>query len=145
EAADVVESYAKDHPIEEVYDDLLVPDLDSVKRDRGYEDVTPDDERFILNAVEEVADDVAASSGWSVGPADEQPGRRARLFGCSAQDTVDETALHLLAGALDNRRWAIEIGPPDLLISELLTQIEQADADLLFVRALAPGGLARTP
>ena len=63
---------------------------------------------------------------------------------CPARDEIDEAALRLLAGALDGRHWDVEVVRPDLLTSELLARIEQAEPDVLCVAALPPGGLAHT-
>jgi hypothetical protein len=145
EAADVIEAYAKGHPPDEVYDDLLVNALNFVKRDRGHEDLTPDDERFILGAVAELGDELVAAGDWTVATTDGPAGRRrARLLGFPAQDDVDAAALQLLAGTLDPKNWDTDVVPVNLLTSELLTRVEQAQPDVLCVAALPPGGLAHT-
>jgi predicted PurR-regulated permease PerM len=144
EAADIVEAYAKDHPPEVVYDDLLVNALNFLKRDRRDEDLTADDERLIVGAVVEAADDVTPADGWPADGSADTNDRRARLIGCPAEDAVDEAALQLLAGALDDRHWQVEITPANQLSAELLTRIEQAEPAVLCIVALPPGGLAHT-
>ncbi|HTK73677.1 MAG TPA: AI-2E family transporter [Gemmataceae bacterium] len=140
EATDVVESYANDHPPEAVYDDLLVNSLNLLKRDRWDDELTAEDERFILATVVEAADHVAASHAW---PEDNSPSdRRGKLLSCPAEDAADEAALQLLAGALDERHWQVDIAPANLLAAELTTRIEQAEPDVLCIVALPPGGLA---
>jgi predicted PurR-regulated permease PerM len=142
EATDIVEAYAQDHPPEAVYDDLLVNALNFLKRDRHDVELTPDDERFIICTVDEAADHVVAIKGWahdeSAGPSD----RRGKLLGCPSEDAVDEAALHLLAGALNERHWEIEVAPANLLTAELTSRVDEADPEVLCIVALPPGGLA---
>ena len=47
----------------------------------------------------------------------------------------------LVAGAVDDRHWQVELTPPDLLSAELMTRIEQGEPDVLCIVALPPGGL----
>ena len=58
EAAQLVLTQAKTSPPEEVYDKILVPALNYVKRDRERDDVTEADEEFILRATREIMEDV---------------------------------------------------------------------------------------
>jgi predicted PurR-regulated permease PerM len=140
EATDVVEAYAKDRPPEAVFDDLLVNALNFLKRDRRDEELTADDERFTIATVLEAAEHVTAAHAW---PEDNSPSdRSAKLLGCPAEDAVDDAALQLLAGALDERHWQAEIMQPNLLTAELIPRIEQVDPDVLCIVALPPGGLA---
>jgi len=142
EATDVVEAYAKDHPPEAVYDDVLINALNSLKRDRRDEHLTADEERFIVATVIEAADDLAAAHGW---PAEDSAGasdRPAHVLGCSSEDAIDEAALHLLAGALDERHWQVDVTPANQLSAELVARIEKAEPDVLCIVAVPPGGLA---
>lgn len=141
EATDVVEAYAKDHPPEAVYDELLVNALNFLKRDRRDAELTPDDEQFMVGTVIETAEQVSAAHAWpadTAGPND----RRAKLLGCPAEDALDEAALQLLAGALDERHWDVDVSPANLLSAELVARVEQAEPDVLCIVALPPGGLA---
>ncbi len=58
EATQLVLAQAKTAPVEEVYDALLVPALNYVKRDRERDDLTDADEQFILQATREIVEDL---------------------------------------------------------------------------------------
>jgi predicted PurR-regulated permease PerM len=139
EAADVVDEYAREHTPDQVYDELLVNALNFVKRDRGHGDLTDEDEAFILNAVLEIAEEVAVNDGVAAAPG---PDQRAKLLAYPARDEVDEAALRLLAGALNSEHWEVEVAPTSLLISELTERIAKAQPDVVCIAALPPGGLA---
>jgi predicted PurR-regulated permease PerM len=58
EATDLVEEYLESHPVEEVYDGLLLPALVLANRERERGELTPEDERFLLEVTREILDDV---------------------------------------------------------------------------------------
>ena len=58
EAAQLVLARAKTLPPEQVYDELLMPALNYVKRDRERDDLTEADEQFVLRATREIVEDL---------------------------------------------------------------------------------------
>ena len=54
EAARIVEEYSKDHPLEAVYDDLILPALGRARRDRRTEQLPEVEERYVWSAAREI-------------------------------------------------------------------------------------------
>ena len=48
EAEEIVEEHLKSHPAEQIYDDILVPALNSARRDRELGRLTEDGEQFVF-------------------------------------------------------------------------------------------------
>ena len=83
EATQLVLAQAKTLPPEQVYDGLLVPALNYVKRDRERDDLTEADEQFILRATREIVEDLgerqaAAAVPGGGGPVPEATAARRR-------------------------------------------------------------------
>ncbi len=58
EAAEIVEEHLKNHPAEQIYDEILVPALISARSDRDLGRLTADGEQFIFRATREILDDL---------------------------------------------------------------------------------------
>jgi hypothetical protein len=147
EAADVIEAYARTAPPEQAYDEFLVPALVAAKRDRDQGELSEPDERFIIEAVGETAEELSAGqlSEPPVPPAaGPESARRVRLLGCPARDAADELALRMLGDLLDPDKWEVELLTPDTLSSELLARAERSRPAVICVGSLPPGGLAHT-
>ncbi len=146
EAAEIVEKEILAAPREQVYDDLLIPALSFAKRDRDHGDLSQPDERFIIEAVREVAEEVAerepAPADGGAGRAPDE--RRVRLLGYPARDAADDVALRMFAGLLDPARWEVELLSPDSLSSELLGAVARSRPQVVCITSLPPGGLAHT-
>jgi predicted PurR-regulated permease PerM len=148
EAAQLVLTQARTSPSEEVYDKILVPALNYLKRDRERDDVTEADEEFILRATREVMEDVGERQAASGTPtAEEVEGVapcKVRLLGCPGRDTADVLALDMLRQLLDPTRWEVEVLSLDLLSAELVAVIGEKAPAVVCLGALPPGGLAHT-
>jgi predicted PurR-regulated permease PerM len=129
-----------------VFDDLLVPALRSLKEDRQRNQLAPDDERFIIQAVREIAEEFDSDQETALrdGDADDPPVDKARVIGCPASDEADQLALELLARNLDARRWEVEITSFQTLAAEVIERIENSRPAVVCIASLAPGGLAHT-
>jgi predicted PurR-regulated permease PerM len=152
EAAEVVEKFARTHPPEMAYDEFLIPALVSAKRDREHRDLADADERAIVNAVAEIADEVKEVDG-SPAPAnaedDGEPTpveatQRASCLLVPARDETDEMALQMLHTLLDPRKWDVEVLPSAALAAELILRVGENRPGVVCVAALPPGGLAHT-
>lgn len=58
EPTELVEDYLKTRPLEEVYDEVLIPALRMAERDRHRGELTPDREAFIRQSMREILDDI---------------------------------------------------------------------------------------
>jgi len=142
EAAELVEEYFKTHERDRIYDDVLLPALNYVKRDR--DDLNHEDVAFISRATREIVEDVGsmqatvdAAAGNGRAPA---PAARERILACPARDEADELALSMLRQLLDPARFEVEILPPDTLSSELVAMTGRSHPAAVCIAALPPGG-----
>jgi predicted PurR-regulated permease PerM len=152
EAAQLVLAQAKASPPEQVYDTLLLPALNYVKRDRERDELTEADEQFVLRATREIVEDLgerqaaAADAAGAETPAaaGAGPPRKTRVLGCPGHDEADALALEMLRQLLDPARWEMEIMSAEVLSAELVAVAAEKEPALVFIGALPPGGLAHT-
>jgi predicted PurR-regulated permease PerM len=152
EATEIVDEYLKTHPLEAVYDHVILPALTYAKRDRQRGRLSDDEERFIWQTTRDIVDELgvehvesaSASPEGSTGPGDDASGamRRVRVLGCPARDETDALALAMLQHLLDPARWEVEIASPHLLVSEALSLVETRTPAVVCIGALASGGQA---
>jgi predicted PurR-regulated permease PerM len=149
EATEVVEDYLESHPLGAAYDAVILPALSQAKRDRQRGRITADDERTILEATREIAEELAAErpAGGS-GAASESPEAAdgtlpaARVLGCPSRDETDALALLMLRHLLDPGRWEVHVASPRLLVSEVVTLVEEQAPAVVCIGAVPSGGLA---
>jgi predicted PurR-regulated permease PerM/CheY-like chemotaxis protein len=150
EATEVVDEYLKDHSLEVVADDVLVPALVLAKRDREHGELDDDDEQFILRAARELVSDLSTLESSLTRPVtDEEPqGHRIVLagkpkvtvLGFPATDEIDELALKVFEQLLRPAGCEIEIASPKVLASEAVLLVEKAESSVILIAALPPGG-----
>jgi len=142
EASDLVDEFIKTHPVETVYDELLVPALVCAKHDRARGRLSEDGERLIIQATREIVEDlgrrqpVSADTDGAVAPTG------VRVLGCPARDASDELALTMFRQLLDPRRAEMELVSAEVLSAEVVALVETARPQVICVSALPPGGLA---
>jgi predicted PurR-regulated permease PerM len=139
---------------EEVYDAMLLPALGAIKRNRVRGDITEDDERYALQSIGEIVEDLGQRQ--LAGPAAGQTEEEARasvetidypaitIFGCPAHDAEDLMALEMLRQVLEPARWNLEVIAHATLTSELLDEVAGREPALVCIAATPPGGLAHT-
>jgi predicted PurR-regulated permease PerM len=150
EAAQLVLAQVKAGPAERVYDDLLVPALNHMRRDRDRDDLTEADERFIHAVTAEIIEDL--DEQHAAQPRDGDAAEEARppelprvpILGCPARDQSDYLGLQMLRQLLGPARWDMEIGSAEILTAELLDRVAKHEAAVVCIGALPPGGLAHT-
>jgi predicted PurR-regulated permease PerM len=152
EAAQLVLTQAKIAPPEQIYDRLLVPALNYVKRDRERDDLTEADEQFVLRATREIVEDLGERRTAATGPVVAPPAeettfpahRKIRILGCPGHDDADALALEMLRQLLDPARWEVEILSLDMLSAESVDRAGEKAPAVVCIAALPPGGLAHT-
>jgi predicted PurR-regulated permease PerM len=145
EAVEIVQDHqTRSAPIKR-FDEILVPALVFARHDRQNDNLSRDDEAFILQATREIGEELAERVE-STPQHDLEAGRQTRVhvLGCPAHDEEDEVALRLLAATLDPSHWQIEVLSADTLGSEVVLQAGELQPDLICIAALPPGGLAHT-
>jgi B12 binding domain len=159
DAAQLVLARAKTVPPEQVYDELLVPALNYLKRDRERDDLTEADEQFVLRATREIVEDLgerqATVRDQESGVRDQESGvnslltpdsapRKVRVLGIAGQGEADRLALEMLRQLLDPARWEVEVLSLEMLSAELVALAGEKEPAVVCIAALPPGGLAHT-
>jgi hypothetical protein len=152
EAARLVEEYLETHAPETLYDDLLIPALNTMKRDRQLGTLSDEDVQFILEATRAIVADVSLRQPQaltSAAPMLTAPPCASstmvpspQILGCPAYDAADELALLMLQQLLDPTRYRLAIVSAGMLTGEVVSVVEQQDIRLICVAALVPGALA---
>lgn len=143
EAARIVEEYAREHPRESVYDDLILPALGHARRDRQRQELSDADEREIWRATREIVEEIRASAAEPdrVEP-EPRPARTVRVLASPVLDEADELGLVMLTHLLDPSRWTVELTSPHLLASEVIAHVERTRPAMVCLGALPASGLA---
>ena len=143
EAADLAIKQAKSRPLEQVFDELLIPALIQTRADLESDALTNEDQEYILRNTREIVEELTAlrSDG---GPADEKTAadETISVVGCPARDDTDETALTMLKELLDPRRCDFALAGAALLSSEVVALVEKQSATVVCIASLPPGGAA---
>jgi predicted PurR-regulated permease PerM len=153
EAADLVEEYAAANAAGKVYDCILVPALVLAKHNREHDELTQEEEKFIVDATQEIALEVAVPRGESSldpqggescnGAAQPMPAR-VLVFGCPASDRADELALMLFSRLLDANKCRFEVVSAKRLSAEVISRISEEKPALVCIASLPPSGFAHT-
>jgi predicted PurR-regulated permease PerM len=148
EATQLVLAQVKISPPEHLYDELLVPALTYLKRDRERDDLTETDEQFVLRATQEILEDLGerqrtedraeATISETEGPAP----HKILVLGCPGRDEADRLALEMLRQLLDPAKWELEVLSVEMLSAELVALAGEKKAAVVCIGALPPGGLA---
>jgi predicted PurR-regulated permease PerM/CheY-like chemotaxis protein len=148
EAAEIVEEYVKTHPVESVYEDLLVPALTLAKRDRARGHLSVDEERIVVRATREILErlgDSTVSAAARRGEATAPAARDAlRVFGCPARDEADEVVLLMFRSLCEVARVEVRVASAAMLSSEVVSVVGEQPPDVVLVAGLPPGGLSQT-
>jgi hypothetical protein len=157
EATEIVEEHLKSHPREEVYDDVLIPALNYVKRDFDLGRLAENDQQFVFQATREIIADLdgfkSENSSLLSGSAEAVTAvdvnlpaapTKIRITGCPVRDEADEVSLLMLRQLLDPDRYELEILADELLAAEIVEQIAAKNPALICFASLPPGGLAQT-
>jgi hypothetical protein len=110
-----------------------------------------EDEQFILQATQEILDDVgerqttaAAANNLPVPEVERKDIPRIRLLACPSRDEFDELALRMLQQMLNPDLWEVKVAAAENLTSEVIQMAEEWKPAVFCVGCLPPGGLART-
>ncbi len=152
EASLIVAEYAKDHSLEAVYDDLILPALGRARRDRRHLQLPEADERYVWQATREIVLDlhtrqhaaklVADVEGGAGPPGAAHPVRRIHMLASPVRDEADELGLIMLGHLIDPACWTIELTSPQLLASEVIALVESTRPAAICLGALPASGLA---
>jgi predicted PurR-regulated permease PerM len=136
EAADLVEKFVQHRPVEDLYDEVLLPALVRMNRDQERGDLPREKSSFIVRATRDILDDVEV-------PAEQAPPDDAPLVvACPARNEADVLPLQMLRQLLERRGTRVQVLSPDELSAEMVGHVAEAKPLLVCIGSLAPGGLA---
>jgi predicted PurR-regulated permease PerM len=142
EAAEIVEKYHRDHALELVYDEVLLPALYQAKHDHRQGKLTARDARFVFRATREIMEDhdgvqpgISAAAEYGTAP----PPPKSLILACPARDRADKIALDMLRRLVENGHYRLEIIPAE----SLPEAVEKKNPAGVCIGAVAPGGLAQ--
>lgn len=144
EAVDIVEEYAKTHPLADLFDAVLVPALARARADRARDALTAEEARLVVERTGEVLDTLEEDVIPAVAARDASAGapapRPVDILAWPARDEADALALRML-GILARPVARVQAGPAGTLAAELLDLVAERAPDAIVVGALGPGGL----
>jgi hypothetical protein len=134
--------------LRQTYDRLLIPALTYAKRDTRRELVTEEDLRYVVQATQDIAEELATLAqikrDSEVAPenrdsdSDHTPDVM-RVLAIPAHDAADEVALHMLKNLLDAGSYEVSLASPGILASEVISLVDETEPALLCIAALPPG------
>ncbi|HEY6767546.1 MAG TPA: AI-2E family transporter [Candidatus Sulfotelmatobacter sp.] len=157
EAKEVLDDYLKTHPLEDLYDTVLIPALALAEQDRHHDDLEAITEQFICKSTKELLDELGEKSKepataevqraqsdlaeLSAPKIRVAPPTHAPSVVCiPARDEADEIVGIMLTQLLERAGYhaqAISIGAT----AEMLAQVKDAAPDIVCISALPPFAL----
>jgi len=148
EALEIVRQQLQSLSFEQVCDRVLVPALVNSRRDLNQGELTHDDARFVVRAIQEIAQELAESRGETRDEASETDEAAAQskltILACAAADEIDRVALELFIPLLDAQVARLGVVSGELLVSEIVAAVSDRQPAVVLLAALPPSGLART-
>jgi predicted PurR-regulated permease PerM len=156
EAEEIVEEYLKTHPVEQVYDDVLIPALVDVKRDIEFGRLAESSQQFVFTATRNILEDLdslkpktsanptASAKTTSADGYHSASSPKVRIVGCPVRDEAEELALLMCRQLLAPTRYEMEVLGDEALTSEVVDQVAEKRPALICIVSLPPGGLAQT-
>jgi hypothetical protein len=147
EASEIVEEFLRSHPVEQLFDDLLIPALATAKRDFVRHRLSKEGLEFIVRATYEIIQDLAPREAAAPAAAGSQPpeaaGSRTRVLGYPVKDKADELALEMFRQLSAPARFEVEVTSAEMLSAEIVAMVETSRPAVVILAALPPGGLAQ--
>lgn len=150
EGTEILDAYLVEHPLIEVYDDVLVPALSRAKRDRVTGRVSAEEMQGIYEAARESverltdhrppADGEKEKAGWREGTGDGAP----YVLACAADDEGDAIALAMLRQLVSPAECEIEVASAHALSGEIASLAAEKKPSVVLIAALSPEDLAQT-
>lgn len=143
EAEAIVEEQLRTHPVEHVFDEVLIPALHYAKRDSRLGSLTKDEQEFIYKSTREIIERISlpATHPPSVSEAVTSVDK-IRILAWPAHDEGDAIALLMLQQILDPTRYEMEISAAGNRLSEILREVERKTPALFCVGYIPTGGLS---
>jgi hypothetical protein len=149
DAMAVVEDYVRDHPLERVYDDVLIPALLLAWQDRKQRIRLGEDEAFILQATQDIVAELEAlmpePAAGEAANEDAAVSTRSPtwIVGCPAHHEAEQVIVQMLQQLMQPMGCRVEVISTRAHASDIAARIQQESPALVFIAAL-PGSLPQT-
>lgn len=147
EANEIVEQNLQKGSLTQTVDEVLIPAMLLAARDRAREEISDAEHQLVLQEIQAtVARLPLIQKGQEPEAAESDDGAnkpRLRILGIPARSEGSRIALELLSQVLDPSTYELHSISTATLASEVVTQVEQQQPDLLCITALPPGGLTQ--
>ena len=120
EAADLIEKWVAEEPPGSVYDALLLPSLNYLKRDRLQDRLSAEEESAVLETTRELMADVTALTQPAPAEDEDEDGERLVVAAYAVGGAPDEMAIRMLERLLEHDRVSLEVASPHMLASEMV-------------------------
>jgi hypothetical protein len=137
EAEAVVKEYLAGHPVEDLFDRVLIPALVLFRRGQKAGELRPEDEAFFLRTTREIIDQLVGPIGAESDPGPSEP---VVIFGVPAADGADELALVMLRTLWHQAGAGVEVRTTLPTLGAREPMPDNAPVAVL-VAAVGPGGL----
>jgi len=146
EAAEILETSAKDKPIAEVYDSVMIPALAMSEEDRLHRELDESTVRFIRGTIREMIEEIGfrenGETEGGLASSAAHSGDTVRVMCVPVRDETDELAALMLAQSLDGgeiHAFASPVRP----IDEILDAATRENAKMVILSGLPPVRIAR--
>jgi predicted PurR-regulated permease PerM len=154
-ATEIAQEYLKEMPLEEVYDQMLLPAVATAQRDWHHGRLNDQQHEFTCLTMREIVDtladqaakqasaDMKAKTNEASSPAANLPrGSDLHVFCLPARDEADEIVGHMLRHLLARRGYRVTVVSATSLASEMMDLIDGQKADAVVISALPPQAAA---
>jgi predicted PurR-regulated permease PerM len=137
EVHEIVTDYRRKHELIGLYDDLLLPALESARRDFLSKALAPDHLDYIVATTGQLISKTAAEArGSTVLEASDDAHE---VLGIPVEDTIDELAMSMLANVLPPS-IVLKSVSANALSGEVLDQVHERGVSVVCIGAISPGG-----
>lgn len=138
EAQERFHSYEAIRGTDATFDEMVLPALRLVRRDRTSGALTADGESFALNAIRRVIADV------DEGAPESEPWSGRKILACPAHHAAEEVTLEMLARLLRADGIQVEAQSTRMLPTDVVENVAESRPDAVFIAVLPPGGFPQT-
>jgi predicted PurR-regulated permease PerM/methanogenic corrinoid protein MtbC1 len=139
EASEIAQSAANTSSPDEAMENIVIPALSLIRRDRDLGELDQTAFRFAVHAVREIVTELEEMR--EPHPVERRE-ERVRLLVCPARDEAENVAAEILAEILEPTRWEVRVVGNEMLASELVESIEEFRPVAVALIALPPGGMS---
>ncbi len=144
EAGDIIESFAKDKPLSEVYDRLVVPAIRLAESVRHRGGLSEDHDLAVREMLSVVIEDMGDLSAPGPAAGSSDPAERGLVICLPARDSADQLVARMLARLLSNAGVQAEVPSAEALTGEMMEAVATRQPAVVCISAVPPGSAVHT-